>query len=324
MKILERVQKIPGGLMIVPLFIGAIINTFFPQIIKIGGFTESLGAVGFPTLIAAYLFCVGTKMTLKGTPVMLKKGFSIMFAKVGIASAIALAIATLFNGDLWGLSALAILAAMNDTNGGLFIALTSSMGDENDTGSYVVQSIETGPFLTMLVLAGAGLANIPFLAMISVIIPIILGAILGNLDKDIRAFCSKHQDVLVPFFGFALGNTINLKSVVSAGWSGILLGVATVLITGIVCMIADRLTGGTGIAGVAASGTAGNAVATPKAVALADPTFAAIAPIATLQVAAAVIVSVILTPLLTTLVYKRQKKKEQELKLAESEIATAD
>lgn len=105
MKILERVQKIPGGLMLVPLFIGAIINTFFPQIINIGGFTQSLGAVGFPTLIAAFLFCVGSKMTLKGTPVMLKKGFSIMLAKVGIATAVAMTVATLFNGDLWGLSA---------------------------------------------------------------------------------------------------------------------------------------------------------------------------------------------------------------------------
>jgi 2-keto-3-deoxygluconate permease len=321
MKIFERVQKIPGGMMIIPLLIGAIVNTFFPQIINIGGFTQSLGAAGFPTLIAAYLFCVGTKMTLKGTPVMLKKGFSIMFAKVGIATVIALCIAKLFHGDLWGLSALAILSAMNDTNGGLFIALTSSMGNENDTGSYIVQSIETGPFLTMLVLAGAGLANIPYMSMVSVVIPVVLGAILGNLDKDIRAFCSKHQDVFFPFFGFALGNTINLKSVLSAGWSGIVLGVLTVLITGVVCTIADKLTGGSGIAGVAASGTAGNAVATPKAIAMADPTFAAIAPLATLQVAAAVIISVILTPLLTTLMYKRQKKKTiEKLEIENTEV----
>ncbi|MCQ6282302.1 2-keto-3-deoxygluconate permease [Bacillus sp. EB600] len=324
MKIFERVQKIPGGIMIIPLFIGAIVNTFFPQIINIGGFTQSLGAQGFPTLIAAYLFCVGTKMTLKGTPVMLKKGFSIMFAKVAIATIIALAIAKLFHGDLWGLSALPVLAAMNDTNGGLFIALTSSMGDENDTGSYIVQSIETGPFLTMLVLAGAGLAVIPYMSMVSVVIPIVLGAILGNLDKDIRAFCTKHQDVFFPFFGFALGNTINLKSVVSSGWSGILLGFLTVFMTSAVCMIADRLTGGNGIAGAAASGTAGNAVATPKAIAMADPTFAAIAPLATLQVAASVIVSVILTPLLTTFVYKRiKKKREKQLELEKPEILSS-
>ncbi len=39
-----------------------------------------------------------------------------------------LAVAFFFNGNLWGLSALAILAAMNDTNGGMFLALTSTMG----------------------------------------------------------------------------------------------------------------------------------------------------------------------------------------------------
>jgi 2-keto-3-deoxygluconate permease len=312
MNIFDRVQKIPGGLMVVPLFIGAIINTFAPGIIQIGGFTEALGAKGFPTLCAAYLFCVGTKMTLKAAPVMLKRGFSILLAKVGIASIIALTVAYLFDGDLWGLSALAILAAMNDTNGGMFIALTSSMGDENDSGSYVVQSIETGPFLTMLVLSGAGLASIPYLAMISVIVPIALGAILGNLDNNIRKFCQKGE-ILVPFFAFALGNNINLKAVVNAGWSGIILGIATCVITGVVCMIADKLSGGTGLAGAAASTTAGNAAATPKAIAMADPTYAAIAPIATLQVAASVIITSILTPILTTLVYKRNLKKKAAL-----------
>lgn len=309
MNILNRVQKIPGGLMVVPLFIGAIINTFAPGLIQIGGFTEALGSKGFPTLCAAYLFCVGTKMTLRAAPVMLKRGFGILFAKIGVATLIALLIAKFFNGDLWGLSTLAILAAMNDTNGGMFIALTSSMGDENDAGSYVVQSIETGPFLTMLVLSGAGLASIPYLAMISVIIPIFAGAILGNLDTNIRKFCEKGE-ILVPFFAFALGNNINLKSVVNAGWSGVLLGVATCVITGMVCMLADKLAGGSGLAGAAASTTAGNAAATPKAIAMADPTYAAIAPIATLQVAASVIVTAILTPILTTIVYKRNLKKK--------------
>ncbi|WP_410512255.1 2-keto-3-deoxygluconate permease [Paenibacillus sp. BR2-3] len=312
MNIFNRVQKIPGGLMVVPLFLGAILNTFAPGLIQIGGFTEALGSKGFPTLCAAYLFCVGTRMSLKAAPVMLKRGFAILFAKVGIATLIALAVAKFFDGDLWGLTTLAILAAMNDTNGGMFIALTSSMGDQNDSGSYVVQSIETGPFLTMLVLSGAGLAAIPYLAMVSVIVPIFLGALLGNLDSNIRKFCEKGE-ILVPFFAFALGNNINLKSVIDAGWSGIILGIATCVITGLVCMLADRLTGGTGLAGAAASTTAGNAAATPKAIAMADPAYAAIAPMATLQVAASVIVTAILTPILTTLVYKRNLRKKAVL-----------
>lgn len=316
MKILERVQRVPGGLMVIPLFVGAITNTVAPNLLKIGGFTQALSGSGFATLIAAYLFCVGTKMTLSGAPSMLKKGFAILGAKVAIATLCALAVSHFFGGNFLGLSTLAILAAMNDTNGGIFLALTGTMGSENDSGSYVVQSIETGPFLTMLVLSGAGLAAIPYMSMVSVVVPIFAGALLGNLDADIRRFCTERLDVLVPFYAFALGNNINLKAVVSAGWSGIFLGVATCVLTGIVCMIADRLTGGTGIAGAAASTTAGNAAATPNAVAMADPTYALIAPLATMQVAASVIVTSILTPMLTTLVYKRvQKAKDKELPL---------
>lgn len=315
--ILKRVQSIPGGMMVVPLFIGALINTFAPWLVNIGGFTEALGAKGFITLIAAYLFCIGTKMTLNAAPVILKRGFGILFVKVAFASLLGIAVAKFFGGDIFGLTALAIIAAMNDTNGGMFLALTGAMGDDKDAGTYVPQSIETGPFLTMLVLSGAGLANIPYMAMVSVIVPIALGAILGNLDEDIREFCGKHGDIFVPFFAFGLGNNINLKSVLAAGPSGILLGVLTVVLTGAVCIIADRMLGGTGIAGAAASSTAGNAAATPKAVALADPAYAAIAPLATLQVAASVIVTAILTPMLTTLVYKKVKGKNN----AEAPIA---
>jgi 2-keto-3-deoxygluconate permease len=70
------------------------------------------------------------------------------------------------------------------------------------------------------------------------------------------------------------------------------------------------LLGGSGVAGAAASSTAGNATGTPQAVALADPSYAAIAPIATIQVAASVIVTAILTPVLTAYVHRRVKRAE--------------
>ena len=110
------------------------------------------------------------------------------------------------------------MVAMSDTNGGMFLALTSVMGDKEDSGTYVIQSIETGPFLTMLIFVGTGLAVIPWLTMVSVIAPIVVGAIPGNLDDD-------HQDLLriartdrpLLFMAFTLGQTMNLRSVVTAG-----------------------------------------------------------------------------------------------------------
>jgi 2-keto-3-deoxygluconate permease len=231
-----------------------------------------------------------------------------MAAKVGAATLIAVSVGKFFGGDLFGFSTLALLVAMSDTNGGMFMALTSVMGDKEDSGTYVPQSIETGPFLTMLILVGAGLANIPWLTLVSVIAPIFVGAVLGNLDEDLRDFFGSHEPIIVPFMAFTLGQTINLSAVVTAGIPGVALGVMVIVITGTVCILADRLLGGSGIAGAAASSTAGNSAAVPKAVAMADPTYAAIAPIATVQVAASVIVTAVLTPILTSYVFKRVQR----------------
>jgi 2-keto-3-deoxygluconate permease len=309
MRIYKAINKVPGGLMVVPLFIGMVLNTFFPTLLKIGGFTEALTSVGYPTILGMYLFTVGTKMTVRTAPRMLKRGLGIMAAKVAIATLVALAVARFFDGNVLGLSTLALLVAMSDTNGGMFMALTSVMGDKEDAGTYVPQSIETGPFLTMIILVGAGLANIPWLTMVSVIAPIAAGAVLGNLDKDLRDFFGSHEPIIVPFMAFTLGQTINLSAVVTAGLPGVMLGVFVLVVTGTCCILADRLLGGSGIAGAAASSTAGNSAAVPKAIALADPTYAAIAAAATIQVAASVIVTAVLTPLLTSFVYKRVQKK---------------
>jgi 2-keto-3-deoxygluconate permease len=80
------------------------------------------------------------------------------------------------------------------------------------------------------------------------------------------------------------------------------------VVTGAVCIVADRLLGGSGIAGAAASSTAGNSAAVPQAVALADTSFAPVAAAATVQVTASVIVTAILTPLLTAWWYRKVER----------------
>ena len=305
MKIYRAVNRVPGGMMVVPLFLGMAINTFAPNLLKIGGFTQALTGVGYPTLLGMYLFTVGTKMTMRATPRMMTRGLGIMAAKVGTATLFALTVDKLLGGHILGLSTLAVMVAMSDTNGGMFLALTSVMGSKDDAGTYVPQSIETGPFLTMLIFVGTGLAIIPWLTMVSVIAPIVVGAVLGNLDDDLRQFFGSHEPIIVPFMAFTLGQTIDLRAVLTAGLPGVLLGLTVLAVTGTVCIVADRLLGGSGIAGAAASSTAGNSAAVPQAVALADPSYAAVAGAATVQVAASVIVTAILTPLLTSWWFRR-------------------
>jgi len=72
MKILASIKKIPGGLMVVPLLLGAVLNTFAPASLEIGGFTTALFKKSAVALIALFVLCNGAQINIKqvGTPLI--------------------------------------------------------------------------------------------------------------------------------------------------------------------------------------------------------------------------------------------------------------
>jgi 2-keto-3-deoxygluconate permease len=309
MKIKATIDKVPGGMMVIPLILGAIIKTFFPEFLKIGGFTTAI-ATNPMAILGVFLVCMGAGMDVKAAPRALKIGVVQTLTKFGVAVAIGLLVSYYFGAKgLWGISALAFIAAMSSTNGGLYTALTAEFGTKEEVGAIAILSIKDGPFLTMIVLGTAGIASIPLGALVGVILPLLVGAILGNLDADMRSFLSKGGMVMIPFFAFGLGCGIDLQKIYEAGFSGVLLGLMTVVVCGFFTILADKLSGGSGIAGAANASAAGNAVATPAAVALLDPSLKDTAALATPQVAAAVIITALLVPVLTAYVAKRNSLK---------------
>lgn len=308
MKILKTVQKVPGGLMVIPLLLGVFINTCFPWILDMGGLTTALwGSGAASTGIAITCFCVGTQINVRQAGEVLKRGTVLLLAKFAAGALIGILVGYVFGlGGILGISALAIVASVTNSNGGLFISLCGTYGDAEDVGAQSLLAINDGPFLTMLAFGASGLADIPLINLVAAVLPVAVGMLLGNLDQDIAEYLEPGSSILIPFFAFCLGAGISVNNLITGGLEGILLGVFCVFWSGIFCIFADRLINRRpGYAGAAVASTAGNCVATPALIAAVSPEMAPYVERASAQCASAVVVSVILVPLLTAWVVQK-------------------
>jgi 2-keto-3-deoxygluconate permease len=314
----RSVERVPGGMMIVPLFTGALIHTFVPGAPQFfGSFTGALFS-GALTTLAVFYVCMGATIEVKATGYILKKGGALFAAKTGIAVLVGIILGRLWGespvgaGAFAGISTLAVVAAMNDTNGGLYMALMGQFGSARDVAAYSIMTVESGPFLTMVTLGVAGLSAFPWQTLVGAILPLAVGMLLGNLDRDLREFFRPAVPVLIPFFALALGAGIDLSAVWQAGLLGVGLGVFVVAVTGTALFLVDRATGGKGTAGLAAASTAGNAAAVPAIVAAANPAYKPAAASATILVATSVVVTAVLVPIVTAWWHARITRKAQQ------------
>lgn len=304
MKIFKSIQKIPGGLMVVPLCLGAVINFVCPQVLNIGGMTTATFKTGAPAFIGASLMCVGSQITITKIGEPIKRGVVLLIAKFLAGFIPTLLLSTFFGpSGVLGITPLMLLAAVTNSNGGMYIGLMTQFGDENDLGALSLLGINDGPFLTLLGMGLAGLANFDYIALLASVGTLIVGIVLGNLDEDIRDFLKQGIMFTLPFLAFCLGTGLNLRNFVAGSITGIFLGVLVVVLSVIFVISADRLVlKRPGYAGAALCTTAGNAVATPAILASVSPNLADQVESATTAVAAAIIVTAILCPIVTSIV----------------------
>ena len=296
-QIKKTIEKVPGGLMVVPLFFAALLNTIdqmhipfimsflkslgvspvkpgIYEFLRIGGFAQWLFKDGALPLIALFLFCCGSQMNLRVGGVAMKKGVLLTASKYFTGVIVGVLWGKL-SGDMMngflGLSTMAIIAAMTNGNGGMYAALTGQYGNRSDVGAVAVLSLNDGPFFTLMALGMLG-ANFPIIAFVAVLLPIAIGMVLGNLDPDIRSFLKPGESLPIPFFAFALGAGMNFATFFNPKVvvAGVTLGLMTVVLTGLTGILVFKLfREKSQIAPVAEASTAGNAVGTPAAIAAA-------------------------------------------------------
>lgn len=318
MKILKTVKKIPGGLMVIPLLLGAAFNTWLPEAITLGGdgtFTTYLWKSGAMPILAAFLFCNGAQINVKSAGIPLAKGVILTVIKFVIGAAIGIIVNQLVGPEgIWGITPLAFIGAITNSNGGLYAALSGEFGDSTDVGAVSILSINDGPFLTMVAMGVGGIADIPFMVLVGCVAPIAVGCILGNLDEDIREFCAPGATMLIPFFAFPLGAGLNFGQLLQAGIPGIFLGVICCLFTGGAGYLCMRLIKSKHPeCGGAIGTTAGNAAGTPASLAKADPSLAPYETAATAQMAASCIVTAILCPIFVNFLHRCEVKRQAKV-----------
>src|SRR5215813_10501414 len=119
MQIKRAIERVPGGMMILPLLLGAAVNTFLPELGRtLGSFTNGWMTGSLP-ILAVFFVCIGATIDLKATPYVLKKGGVLLVTKLfcgvcaGFLAAKLIPSGMVGSGFFAGLSVLAIVAAFN-------------------------------------------------------------------------------------------------------------------------------------------------------------------------------------------------------------------
>lgn len=314
-KIVKFMNKVPGGVMVIPLLAGALLNTFVPGVLNIGGFTTGLLKNGTPCLMGLFLICCGASISIKQVGAPLYKGTLLTVLKFAIGVAIGWGVQRFFGAEgIFGITPVVLIAVLTNSSGSIYATLADRFGDSTDVGAVSVLSVNDGPFLTMVALGATGMSDIPFLTLLATILPIIIGIVWGNFDKEFKSLCDKALPLVIIFLSFVLGSGMSFVTVMQAGVSGVILGLIVLIFSGLLvnvlyCLILRRKTA----VGAGAGTAAGNSVATPAAIAQADPSFAPYADVATAQCSAACVMTAILCPLMVAYLDKRIKRKEAEM-----------
>lgn len=312
--LLNKMKKLPGGLVIIPLLIAVILATFVPQVFQIGGYVTALFYDGNAAMMGLFLIVCGSAINIKQVGMPLYKGVTLTAVKFILGVILGLAVGKIAGpSGFLGLTPFVIIAAITNSNGSLYISLSSQFGNASDTGAISILSLNDGPFFTLVALGATGLASIPFMSMVAVLVPLLIGFVWGNIDAGFRRACQTAQPIITFFMTISIGSKTDVSTLVKAGASGIVLGLISAATAVLFFFIFNVLLPKKerNAMGAAIGTTALNSAQTPAAVGQADPSMAQYVDMATAQCATASVITLFLCPFIVAAFDKYMQKKEK-------------
>ncbi|MHA6603567.1 2-keto-3-deoxygluconate permease [Aerococcus urinae] len=275
---LKRIAKIPAGTFLVPMIISMLLISFFPGMYDVfGGTTQAAFQNGTSVVIGFLVFAAGTTLDFEKIGPLLKRHLPMVVFKLILSTLYILAFYWLFGVEgILGINLLTFACVMYSLNPAVALAIHSEYGDRQFGAVYGIYGILGMSFTPLILLsiltASGGGAGIDWDPIISIFIPLIVGALLGNIDPDFADFFSPLIAKLLPFLGWNLGVGMNLMDAVSSGLSGLLMaGLFMVLMSPLIFFDKYVTKVNNGVDGVAIWNVAGMSVANPAIIGAALP-----------------------------------------------------
>lgn len=308
MDILGKVNKVPGGIMVVPMIITAIINTVAPAALKIGGpTTAAFSGAGAMATIGMLLFVAGSQTKYSDLSAVCARGGLLVVVRLAVAFAGAWITLKFFGiGGFCGASALAITISLASCNPGVYAGLMQSYGDNIDKAAMGVLNLIAVPATPLVILGIADGTGFDYMSAVSSAVPFILGMVLANSDEKVRKLFSTATPVVLFFLGCCLGASINLRSLSHAGFAELILIGLIICVFLPIMITADKLIlRRPGYAAVGATCLGGLSVVAPRIIGERLPQYQPYVESATAQLAVTLVFCLFAFPYITKFVVSK-------------------
>lgn len=309
---IKFMQKIPAGTFLIPMLVSSLLFTLWPTLFKIGGLTEAFfSSAGINYVIAFIVFAAGTTIDLSKIGRLIKHQGILLLCNVILSITFSFIFLYIFgNEGILGISGLAFVSTIMSINPAVHLSLIKEYGDQQDTAAYPFVVLPALPAIPMIIYSiyassSGGGTSIDILPIISIFVPLIIGIVLGNLDKDFGALFGPCIAPLLPLLGWVLGQNMNLLEAASSGLSGLLLVIIFLVLMLPNFFIDTKVLGFDGVSGIGMMTAAGMSTAVPAAVAAAIPGLDQYVTAATSQLLLVVIISSFLMPIFAGRQYQK-------------------
>ncbi len=306
-------EKVPVGTFLIPMLISAVINTISPGFFReIGGVTNALfGGQGNTFIIGMLTFISGIGIDVNSLIKLFKRHGLILLTKFILVVVLSLLYINVFGMDgIFGISALAFVIAMIAVNPSLYISLVEDYGDEMDPAAFGLTALFSIPAFPMLIFGLGGSGNVDWMPIISAIIPMIVGIILGNLDPDFRQLFDNGIALLIPVLGWNIGQSLNLIQGLQAGIFGVLLAVLYYIVNSPMVLLDKKILKNDGIAATSMLSISATSASFTIVLAQAFPELSRYVQEATAQIILAAIITIVLTPIIVTKMTEKQQSSQ--------------